>query len=181
MVKRCPWGLSVVAEVRRAIPVFVAHEWSPDDVLGDALIADGRSRVEAERMLIFVPIAFGRALLSETGIRFSATYLLHSSSGEPMSKRLLAQPIFYAAMAVAGMGLDRDTVLAIARRSAEFKVVTQALNDGCRAAALILTEPLVSLPGEDPETQTDTGQSTAKAPPVPAPSSKGWLARILGR
>lgn len=168
----------MVADVRQAIPAFVAHRQSPDEALTDALIASGRSRAEAERLLIFMPIAFARVLLNDLGVMFPGTYKLQTPSGELVSRRFMAQPVFYAATAVAKMGHDRDTFLAVAGRSAEFKVVNQALNDGSKPKHLLLSEPILSLPNDEPEVASNAPKSEH---PPDEPQRKGWLGRLLGR
>ena len=169
----------MVADVRQAIPVFVAHRHSADEALIDALIATGRSRAEAERLLVFMPIAFARVVLNDLGVMFPGTYRLRTASGELVSRRFMAQPVFYAATAVAKMGHDRETFLAVAGRSAEFKGVNRALNDGARPQELILGEPILLLSNDESEVQAG-GPKAGDAPAAP-PERKGWFGRLLGR
>src|SRR5688500_17878473 len=85
------------AQVRGAIPVFVAHREQPDAALLDALVGGGRTRAEAERLLVFMPLAFAWVLLNDLGVMFPGTYRLQRSSGELVPRRFMAQPVFYAA------------------------------------------------------------------------------------
>lgn len=185
----------MIADVRKAISTFVAHRQSNDGVLIDALAADGRTRAQAEALAVFVPIAFGRVLLKETGVTCPGIYRLRTASGL-VPRRFMTHPVFAAATAVAKTGIDQETLLAVAGRSAEFKAANNALNDGSRPENLLLAEPILLLssaeaapPADADSVVTSPADVSAPGPSAPAPTTaqpptaparRGWLARLLG-
>ncbi|QOV89163.1 hypothetical protein [Humisphaera borealis] len=86
-------------------------------------------------------------------------------------------------MTVATTGIDRDDFLAVAMHSAELKLVNRAISDGANPKHLLLAEPVLILPNEEPGVEDSF--SKKKLPNTPKPvepvnKGKGWLKRLMG-
>jgi hypothetical protein len=117
------------------------------DIVRD-LIAQGCAPEHAERLVDFVPIAFGRAVLEHLGVRPSADAVA-VVRGEERPFRLTEDPVFADAADLA-RGAYADGTMApevfqsCALRSAELNAVNQALTAGAKAGDLQLSPPRFS-------------------------------------
>ncbi len=107
---------------------------SDDDTeLVESLEKRGYAQAVAERYVAFMPIAFGRVIISQVGnVGFSSLYKTSESSKE---FNLNEEPIFTLASDLAVQSyeqgiLEQEVFSAIASRSSEFNAVNKALNDG---------------------------------------------------
>jgi hypothetical protein len=136
------------AAVVAGIAAFLQGESPPDDA--DVYTTLTRRGVEpwlAERLLVFLPVAFGRVLLG--AVTASADFV----DGE-VTRPLAGDPVFQAATARAATA-NRDEVRRIGLRSSEVTAVNEALNAGSAAADLELL-PL-TLPQPLPPMGTGNG------------------------
>ncbi|GAA4547953.1 DUF6348 family protein [Amycolatopsis samaneae] len=123
--------------VEAGIAAFCAGEEPPgDEQVWERLTAAGVEPWLAERLLVFLPMAYARRLLSD--VSFADTVL---SPGE--EKRLTAEPVFVAALERARQG-DRGEIERIAFRGSEFAAITNALNAGSKLADLRLGPPTLA-------------------------------------
>jgi hypothetical protein len=117
-----------------------------------ALINAGVEEALGSRLVEFVPMAFGRALLEASGAQFPETYQRYGRDGKISPARALgSQPVWRAAAEYARRALERglsvDEML-VAKRSAEYRVADELLSDGSRLEDLRLTVPLFGWPDE---------------------------------
>ncbi|KAA8883739.1 hypothetical protein F3087_37365 [Nocardia colli] len=121
------------AAVEVGIAAFCAGDEPPsDDEVWDRLIETGVAPWLAERLLILLPMAYGRRWVSD--IAYSD--VLAAPGGRV---NLSEEPVFVAAVRRAQQG-DRHEFDRIAPRSSEFKVINDALRAGGKLPDLILGE-----------------------------------------
>ncbi|KFU81821.1 hypothetical protein SAMN04489729_0311 [Amycolatopsis lurida] len=128
------WGLDGALEV--GIAAFCAGEEPPsDDVFWERLTGAGVEPWLAERLLVFLPMAYVRRLLPDV------TYpeAVRDSRGQVL---LAQEPVFVAAFDRAQYA-SRAEFERIAFRSSTFAVINEALNSGSQLADLELAEPVL--------------------------------------
>ncbi|MBE1534690.1 DUF6348 family protein [Actinomadura algeriensis] len=117
--------------VEVGIAAFCAGAEPPDDdEVWERLTGAGVEPWLAERLLIFLPMAFTRRLLPDVSFSDELT-----TPGGTVS--LAAEPVFAAALARARRA-DRGEIERVAPRSAEFNAVNRLLNSGSRLSDLML-------------------------------------------
>ncbi|MFI0406796.1 DUF6348 family protein [Actinomadura sp. 3N508] len=117
------------AAVEAGVAAFCAGAEPPSDgEVRDRLTGAGVEPWLAERLLLFLPMAFTRRLLREVA---------YPDEVEAPGGRvdLRAEPVFVAALARAERA-DRGEIERIAVRSAEFNAINSSLGDGARLADL---------------------------------------------
>jgi hypothetical protein len=151
--------------IRQALPVFVTYKGTSLAGLVSALERQGFSRTLALELGEFLPLAFARAVLEGKGLRFPDYYVRVDGQGRERARRkLLQEPVFREAL---GMVLEvrqegTDTLMAVAKRSAELHAINQALRSGKRAEQLVLNPPALSW-SDDQEPKKKTQARTPKA------------------
>jgi hypothetical protein len=151
----------IEAHIKRYIDYLVSHPDVDDEVVLDALTQSGLEQYRVFELLIWVPMAFGRAVLERPEFRLPSTYQLMSADGQKFAQRRFAdEPVYVEALRIAttaaGGGLPRNDFLAIAGRSAEFRAVNDALLKGSELKNLAPSEPVVSFPDQSSEPRQDT-------------------------
>lgn len=112
---------------------FVGKTGMDDGDLVDLLHGNGLAREESERLVAFLPIAFGRVVIAHIGkVSFTTDYRV-KETGKTYS--LSDEPIFVEALKLAAEGyhsglFSRESFTAVALRSPELDAVNKALNDG---------------------------------------------------
>ena len=127
-----------------------------DREIVDRLLGAACSRLEAEKLVAFVPTACGRVLLSEMGVSFPDTYTgmrEDGSVGEP--QRLSSDPDwnaiqrFVTAQKAANLGAIR----LVGTRSAEFDAANKAIQKGSSPADLVGSGPVFLFIEPSPQSQ----------------------------
>jgi hypothetical protein len=127
-----------------------------DDELAEALVAHEISPEDAERILAFVELAFGRVLLSSSRAVFSDTYLIENpDSGRRVRGRFATEPAYVAAMQYAQAHAGEDAIALIGERSSEVQAALKLLPEGAPLGDLdaVFVEPVllrVPLPERPP-------------------------------
>ncbi|MER7860296.1 DUF6348 family protein [Amycolatopsis japonica] len=128
------WGLDAALEI--GIAAFCAGEEPPsDDVFWELLTGAGVEPWLAERLLVFLPMAYVRRLLPD--VTYPDT--VRDSRGQVF---LAQEPVFVAAYERAQYA-TRAEFERIALRSSTFAVINEALNAGSQLADLELGEPVL--------------------------------------
>ncbi|OLT30754.1 hypothetical protein BJF79_38235 [Actinomadura sp. CNU-125] len=125
-----------------------------DDEVWERLTGAGVEPWLAERLLVFLPMAFTRRLLPEVGFPGELT-----APGGSLS--LPDEPVFVAALARAQRA-DRGEIERVAPRSAEFNAINNALNGGSRLSDLMLA-PVALAEDLEPVGRGDGGIPSARA------------------
>jgi hypothetical protein len=126
------------------------HPDTDEKQLIPSLVKSGEDESVALDLIVFVPLAFGRALMKRTGAKLKETYSIYTDSRHSKSYPLLDNPIYCEAYRMAEDHYQGKTrgmnYLAIAGRSPEVRVLNQALNKGSDPKNLVLGEPFMYRP-----------------------------------
>jgi hypothetical protein len=144
---------------QRVFQVASAFRQAPnleDKEIYQALLAEGVERQLAAGLVEFLPIAYCRLILADSGLRFSTTFRRVLSDGTIREQPFSSEPVWNAAVAFARAEVERGAtpkdLLAVAGRSAEFDAANQLLHSGSKLKDIALTVPLLTWPeiGPDP-------------------------------
>ncbi len=154
----------IATQIRTYIDYLTAHPDADDEAIADSLTRSGLEQFRAFELLIWVPMAFGRAVLEGPDFRLPGTFRSMSPEGQKMTRRRLAdEPVYVEARRIATeVGREKfskNTFLAIAGRSAEFKAVNDALLHGSELKNLQPAEPVISFPDQPSKPETNTSRS----------------------
>jgi len=126
--------LNLMNAISKAVSLFRSTPPRKDEEIIEALVAEGVGRLVASRIVGFVPIAYGRLILSKFGARFPDTFHRRQREGVALQLSLSAEPVWKAALAfIRGEiehGVSEHDVLVVGSRSAEFNAAQQALKEG---------------------------------------------------
>ena len=132
-----------------AVRLYVGLAANAPDVhdreLAEGLMTLGLSRDQAERGVAFIPIAFGRQLLSSSDATFSDAYEIHDSdTGRRTRGAFGTEPLFQAAVRYAAEHSEDEAVTLIGERSAEVRAARKLLREGASIAEsnAVFTEPV---------------------------------------
>ena len=162
--------MEVKDAVKIAIEVYVANPHCNNEMLEAALLQAGLSPDMARRMTEFLPLPFGREILSGDGVRFQPDYFRLDDQGrERFHGLLMDEPIYREVLAlVPAVAAQGRTILsAFVGRSAEIDAINQALHSGSQLADLLMSSPIFAWEEGMPETDT-------QAAPLSAAPSKSW-------
>ncbi|MBB2913123.1 hypothetical protein FHS43_004421 [Streptosporangium becharense] len=143
------------AAVEVGIAAFCAGEEPPgDEEVWERLTGAGVEPWLAERLLLFLPMAYTRRLLPDVSYPDGLV-----TPGGRVS--LSAEPVFVAASGRAQRA-DRGEVERIAVRSSEFRAINHALHTGSELSDLMLGEPML-VEDLEPVEQGDGGVPSPRA------------------
>jgi hypothetical protein len=138
--------MNVATAIRRAVPILAEHGSSDPSMLVIWLIRAGLSREDAHDVVRFVPLAFGRQILSGMGIDLADSYVRVSPDGAREEKALADEAFFREAskaVPILAAELGGDVFTKVAMLSSEFQAVNEALNAGASAEYLVASPPQV--------------------------------------
>jgi hypothetical protein len=155
-------------EITKAVSVFRDSPDMEDEQIYRTLVKEGVGRRLAARLVEFLPGAYCRAILEDTGARFSDTFQRIQKDGTISREiALSSEPVWAAALEFARreirQGLSRDEKLRLAGRSAEFQAANDLLRRGSRLEHLIFTPAIHPWPEDGPDIQ-----------PISATPDKPW-------
>lgn len=138
--------IELVRLIERAVNIL-PHD-AEDYEIEALLVEDGITEKMAYQLVAFVPLAFTRVLLRDTGVRFSDEYsLINSVSRKAQGRFLSLEPVFVAALKFANDWIqnsrDKNIFLTIASRNAEFKAINEALHAGAKPENLIMYTSII--------------------------------------
>jgi hypothetical protein len=131
------------ANVDLSIVVMEARAGQDDRSVVTDLIERGVAFEEAEWLVALVPIAFTHVLFEQGGPTFASTYQCMGEDGRVSPEYPLADEPIYLRAVGAARRAGRETMTAIASRSAELNVINQLLSPGSRLEDLALTPPVL--------------------------------------
>jgi hypothetical protein len=134
-----------MSEIETAVTAAIRllAEGEADNFIIVLLEAEGVTTPVAERALAFVPLAFGRTLLSGMGITFAEECLM-AHGGSTVTLPLKTIPVYQAALAAAQRAQNAAELSPVALRSSEVTAVNNALNNGSQPQDLILGPPALT-------------------------------------
>lgn len=143
------------SQIAEAAQVMVAQPDASESDLALRLVAALGDRDLADRMLEFLPLAFGRVVLARLGVTVPDSFI-RAVDDENFSDAcpLDAEPLWLPAKAFAARAstwMANQDFLAIARRSAEFDAVNNACNKGSDPKNLVGGPPVFTRVAPLPE------------------------------
>jgi hypothetical protein len=134
---------------------FKKHPDEDDYAIFKRLVSQGIERKLACRIVEFLPMAFTRALLRDSGVSFSPEYERGRSPEARVKKRLATEAAWKLCLSFAKSSMKpsdkRDDFLLIAHRSSELQTVNQLLNSGSLIGDISLTPALLLWPEDGPD------------------------------
>ena len=130
-------------ETAVAAAIRLLAEGEADNFIVVLMETEGVTAPVAERAVAFVPLAFGRLLLSGMGITFAEECLMaHGESTVTLPLKTI--PVYQAALAAAQQSQSAAEFSPVALRSSEVAAVNNALNNGSQPQKLILGPPVLT-------------------------------------
>ena len=131
-----------------AITIFTQYESSSWEALESAMYASKMPKMHATRILEFMPIAFGRVLMKDSGVEFQDSYERRKPGARKgkefafAANRVFTESLKYAERQAASssglMSLNAVTV-----RSPEIKAIEDMVNKGTNAENIVLSKPVL--------------------------------------
>ncbi len=159
--------------VLKTIQVIHEHADQTEDELVQHLVDAGANRPEADKLVVFVPMAFGHAFLTAAGFRHLPTaYSVRAADGQWRARPLSAEPIYGCALDVANGhfkpgGIPEEVFKSVTMRSADLAAGSQA-----RAAGADINELKESVFGMPFVLRLKAEDCAAQEP-------KTWFGRLL--
>lgn len=130
-----------------AIVIYTQYESSTWEALETAMHATKMPKRHAERILEFMPIAFGRVLMKDSGVEFQSSYERRKPGSTKGKEFSFAKNDTYKASLAYGQrqqqsssGLPR--INAVAVRSPEIKAIEEMVNSGVKPENIVLSNPV---------------------------------------
>lgn len=149
------WFDQIQSFISKTVDIFRESPDASDDEIYCKTIAAGIKPADAARLVEFIPMAYCRLILTDTGARFSEMFQRRRHDGGLSHEKALAvEPLWTEIMSFAraeqGRGVAGRDFLTIAARSAEFDAVNQLLNRGFRPEDIALSNVVLKWPEEEP-------------------------------
>jgi len=131
-----------------ALTVFTQYESSDWKSLESAMYAAKMPKLHAERILEFMPIAFGRVLMRDSGVEFQGTYERRKPGAKSGREfQIGANQIYVESVAYAKRQAKRESgmevLTAVANRSPELKAIQDKVNEGVEPQNIVLSKPIL--------------------------------------
>jgi hypothetical protein len=148
----------IEAQIQVYIDYLLAHPHVDDQAVIDALKQAGIGENRAFELVIWVPMAFGRAVLERLDVKLPSTFQLTASDGKILTRRRFSdEPVYVEAYRIAtALAQPEFHFLTIGSRSAEFQAVNAALLQGSEVKNLVAAEPVVSFPDQSSQATENT-------------------------
>ena len=123
-----------LARVLRVIEIIAVQPTIDDDDIVAQLVDEGIGKVDAELLVLLVPIGLGFAFLKQMGVdQFPSFYAVASNSGKAVLFSLAQEHYFSAAFSLEWGQYSREILQIVAERSAEMDAAHKALANGCES------------------------------------------------
>jgi hypothetical protein len=141
--------MEISEAVKIAAPLFHAQKSLEDEDLVNTLTEVGVPLLLARRIVVFMPLAFGRIMLKELNVNVSDVYEYFQKKGgftDKKRRKLVDEPVYKESLKLAAKMAGKETTgqifLAIAFRSAEVNAVNQMELQGSKPENIVLTPML---------------------------------------
>ena len=119
------------------------------------LVSDGIERRVAARLVEFLPIAYERVLLADSGVRFPDLFERNLPGGAHDKRLLSSEPVWNVSLEFArneqSCGVSKQDIMALAGRSAEFHAANELLRNGGRLDGIGFVPSLMLWPECGPD------------------------------
>lgn len=138
--------METLEAIKIALPLFAEYKNSDWKALVQALENTDIPLSLTDRLLEFMPLAFGRVFMDEMGVEFKDYYIRYDANTKrQQQKKLNDSPIYKDCFEVASHIVSRnmagEAFTAVAFRSAELLAVNGLLNKGSKLNNVVLTPP----------------------------------------
>jgi hypothetical protein len=142
-------------QISRAVALFRNSPNKDDVELHSELVKMGIDRKLSARFIEFLPVAYSRVMLANSGARFTEAFQRRLPTGalsakQPFSSDRVWDAVLEFAHAEVARGVSGKDLLALAGRSAEFDAVNQLLNRGAKLENIKFTPVLFPWPESGP-------------------------------
>jgi hypothetical protein len=142
-------------DISRAVGLFRSSPNLEDQAIFGTLVKQGMEKELAARLVEFVPLAYCRLILRNSGAHFSETFRRALPGGGSQERPLSSEPVWRAVVTFAGAevkrGVSGNDLLLVAARSAEFHAANQMLDKGSKLENFAFTPPVLTWPEEGPK------------------------------
>ena len=138
------------AAITSALTIFRNSPELDDESVFWELVGKGVEKSLAARMVEFLPIAYCRVLLLNSGVRFSNSFIRGSKTQSLSLEPVWVPVLAYAESEIRGAATNQDIIL-VAGRSAEFQAINEMLNKKAELKNIVLTPILLPWPENGPE------------------------------
>ncbi|CAN5178484.1 hypothetical protein BH20ACI1_BH20ACI1_32270 [soil metagenome] len=134
--------------IKKSMKIFADNKGNWD--LSEAAIKNSDIPLPlGEKILEFMPLAFGRAFMNDLGVGFKDEYVRYIfDDGKTVVKqrrKLKNEPVFVESLKIASEIISKRSAgkdfQSVAFTSAEFRTVNEMMNKGSEPQNLVLTEP----------------------------------------
>jgi hypothetical protein len=146
--------VSLSSQIEKALEYIQDYPLIANAPMISILEAAGFDREIAINLLVYVPMAFFRVLLTEKNLPFPETCFLVDASGEAMEVNLHDQLLFETSMEVArrkfAEGMTKLQIEGVIFRSGEFLQVNAMLRGGFSLAEVVIQPAEINVDSEVP-------------------------------
>jgi hypothetical protein len=137
------------ADILQALVVLRSSPVGGESEIFQKLVEIGIERRCAARLVVFIPMAYCRVLLSAKGVQFSNSFRQRLPDGTLSSEELLSsdpfwEPVLTFAKADVQRGIAKEDLLLLAGRSAEFDAANQLLKRGSKLEDIAFTAAVLN-------------------------------------
>ena len=168
------------SRVIAAAEVFGANLETPDWG-SDVLVEAGFSRFEAQSLFAFLPVAFGRIILKNSGVsNLATTAQAKTKEGRWVSIALDRQPIFVASEALATAcregkaQISERAFQSLCRHSSELSAYAQARKSGSSESGGVWAMALLAPSAEELGYSNNAEQSAKSSSPTYSEDRRPW-------
>lgn len=145
------WHLTRSAPPRQvlmhAVQLIAAQPQAEDSDLVEALVAQGVRQQDAEKLVVFLPLAAGRSVLQKLTV-LSPMFMVQDAAGAWIEYPLEGEPVYRAAWRLlsngyGASGLSKEGFGALVMRSVEMQLINDALNAGRDVSGAVLSPMMV--------------------------------------
>jgi hypothetical protein len=140
--------------ISRAVALLRKSPNLEDEAIYRALVADGMEREFAARLVEFLPLAYGRLVLGNSGILFSNAFDRALSDGRTSRQALSSEPLWDLvvdfARNEANHGVSGKDLISVAGRSAEFQAANELLQQRAKLENMAFMPPVLYWPERGP-------------------------------
>jgi hypothetical protein len=140
--------------IPEAVAIFRQFPNASDEEILRKLVVMGCERLTAARLVEFVPMAYCRLLLGDSGVTFSDRFQRKLAGGSISAERLLeTEPLWAEAVSFAKAektAVTGKALLAVAAHSSEFDAANQLANQGSKLKDIILMPVVLQWSEEGP-------------------------------
>ena len=140
--------------IAKAVEIFRRSPDLDEGAIFELLVASGLGRQVSARLVEFLPMAYVRVLLEQSGARFPDRFVRRLANGDREERQLNSEPVWNHALEFAKSEangvVSREEFLSLARRGAEYQAANELLKGGSKLSDIGFTPSLLLWPDNGP-------------------------------